>query len=300
MNEARTTAIKSAYFGIIINSILALVKVITGVLGSSYALIADGIESTTDIFASILVLFGIKYSTKPADKNHPYGHGRAEALFTFIVVGFLLVSATIIAFQSVINIQTPHKSPEFYTLYVLGVIIVVKELSYRIINKRSNQINSSVLKAEAWHHRSDAITSIFAFAGISVAIYFGEGYEIADDIAALIASGFIVYNAYKIFRPALGEIMDEHLNQELESEIREIGKRVKGVHDIEKCHIRKMGMTFHIDIHVVVKGDITVALGHHIGHQLKKELMNRKPEISDVLTHVEPDFEYPGETVVNG
>lgn len=293
MEHAKATAIKSAWFGVTINSILAIVKIFSGILGHSYALIADGIESTADIFASVLVLIGIKYSTKPPDKNHPYGHGRAEALFTFVVVGFLLASATVIAFQSIINIQTPHETPAFFTLYVLGGIILIKELSYQNVIRKSRETKSSVLKAEAWHHRSDAITSVFAFVGISIAIYMGEGYEIADDIAALVASGFIVYNAYKIFRPALGEIMDEHLYHDMENDIRIISQSVKGVKDIEKCYIRKVGMTFHVDIHVVVKGDITVVLGHHIGHQLKKELMLRIPEISEVLTHVEPDVEHP-------
>lgn len=293
MISEKSTAIKSAYFGIIVNSLLAFVKIFTGMLGNSYALIADGIESTTDIFASILVLVGIKYSTKPPDKNHPYGHGRAEPLFTFIVVGFLLVSATVIAFQSIVNIQTPHEIPAKFTLYILGGIIILKEISYRIVNRKSEETKSSVLKAEAWHHRSDAMTSVFAFVGITIAIYFGKGFEIADDIAALIASGFIVFNAYKIFRPALGEIMDEHLHHDMEEDIRQIGKSVVGVRDVEKCFIRKTGMTYQVDVHVVVKGDITVALGHHIGHQLKKELMHQRPEISEVLTHVEPDFEYP-------
>lgn len=300
MKSNKQIAIGSAIFGIIVNTLLAIVKGIAGVFGNSFALIADAIESTTDIFASILVLIGIKYSTKPADKNHPYGHGRAEALFTFIVVGFLVVSATVIAFQSVLNIRTPHEIPKIFTLYILGGIILLKEFSYQYIKKKSDQTNSSVLKAEAWHHRSDAISSMFAFIGISVAIFFGKRFEIADDIAALIGSFFILYNAYKIFRPALGEIMDEHLYEALESEIRKIGKTVKGVHDIEKCFIRKTGMSYHVDIHVVVKGDISVALGHHIGHQLKKELMSEKQQISNVLTHVEPDFEYPSETVVNG
>lgn len=288
MKSASETAIKSAYLGIVGNVILATVKGVTGVFGNSYALIADAIESTTDIFSSILILFGIKYTTKPADENHPYGHGRAEALLTFIVVGFLVVSATVIAFQSIINIQTPHEQPEPYTLIVLGLIIIVKEVFYRIILKTSKEVNSSVLKAEAWHHRSDAITSLMAFIGISIAILMGDGYEIADDIAALLASGFIVYNAYKIFRPALGEIMDEHLYTELESEIRDLSFTVEGVLGTEKCFIRKVGMKYYVDLHVIVNAKITVEEGHTIAHKLKRKLIEVHPEIAEVLMHVEP------------
>lgn len=205
------TAIKATYFSIIGNIALAIIKGVAGIFGNSYALIADAIESTTDIFSSLLVLFGIKYSNKPADENHPYGHGRAEPLVTFLVVGFLITSATIIAYESIQHIGNPHELPKPWTLIILGVIIIWKEISYRLVMKKSKETNSSSLKADAWHHRSDAITSIAAFIGISIALFLGKGYEAADDWAALFASGFIIYNSYLIFRPALGEIMDEHL-----------------------------------------------------------------------------------------
>jgi cation diffusion facilitator family transporter len=194
-------AIKATYFSIIGNFALALVKGLAGFFGNSYALIADAIESTTDIFASFLVLFGIKYSNRPADENHPYGHGRAEPLITFLVVGFLMTSATVIAYESIENIQTPHALPAKWTLFILGAIILWKEYSFRLVMKRSKEANSSSLEADAWHHRSDAITSVAAFIGISIALMLGPGYEMADDWAALFASGFIVYNSYKIFRP---------------------------------------------------------------------------------------------------
>ena len=167
-------AIKTVYFSIIGNTCLALTKGLTGFFGNSYALIADAIESTTDIFSSLLVLFGLKYSNRPADKNHPYGHGRAEPLVTFIVVGFLITSATIIAYESIKNIGTSHALPEPYTLVVLAGIIIWKEISYRIVLKKSQETHSSSLKADAWHHRSDAITSVTAFLGISFALIMGN------------------------------------------------------------------------------------------------------------------------------
>ena len=283
------TAIKATYFSIIGNTSLAIVKGLAGFFGNSYALIADAIESTTDIFASFLVLFGIKYSNKPADDNHPYGHGRAEPLITFLVVGFLITSATIIAYESIQNIGTPHELPKSWTLYILGAIIIWKEYSFQLVMKRSKETNSSSLEADAWHHRSDAITSVAAFLGISIALYFGKGYESADDWAALFASGFILFNSYKIFRPALSEIMDEHLYDELVEEIRVVSLTVSGVLDTEKCFIRKAGMQYHVDLHARVDGTITVRKGHDIAHDLKDTLRAQIPSLGHVLIHVEPN-----------
>lgn len=289
MTTNKDKAIKATYLSILGNFFLALAKGITGYFGNSYALIADAIESTTDVLSSALVLFGIKYSTKPADSNHPYGHGRAETLVTFAVVGFLVISATIIAYESIQNIQTPHQTPEKYTLIVLAIIVVIKEIFYRIVSKKSDETNSSSLKADAWHHRSDAITSLMAFIGISIAIYMGPGYETADDWAALFASFFIIYNAYLIFRPALGEILDEHLYDDMIEDIRNVATTVEGVIDTEKCFVRKTGMTYLVDLHLTVDGNITVSQGHEIAHRLKDAIIAAMPEIADVLIHTEPD-----------
>lgn len=283
------TAIKATYFSIIGNAFLALIKGLAGFFGNSYALIADAIESTTDIFSSLLVLFGIKYSNRPADDNHPYGHGRAEPLITFLVVGFLITSATIIAYESIVNIQTPHELPKSWTLFVLGAIIIWKEYSFRVVMRRSKETNSSSLKADAWHHRSDAITSVAAFTGISIALFLGKGYEAADDWAALFASVFILYNSYLIFRPALGEIMDEHLYDDLVEEIRNVSHQVDGIIDTEKCFIRKAGMKYHVDLHARVNGEITVKEGHDLSHKLKDTLREKIPELGHVLIHIEPN-----------
>ncbi len=287
-SEKHQKAIKASYLSIFGNAALAIAKGVTGFFGNSYALIADAIESTTDVFSSLLVLLGLRYSARPADENHPYGHGRVEPLVTFAVVAFLVVSATIIVIESIENIQTPHKVPKPYTLIVLGAIIIIKEVFYRFISRKSDETKSSSLKADAWHHRSDAITSLMAFIGISVALVMGKGYETADDWAALFASGFILYNAYLIVRPALGEIMDEHLYDDLVDEIRKISHKVPGVIETEKCFVRKTGMTYHVDLHVVVNGELTVNKGHEIAHDLKNTLLEEIPDIADILIHVEP------------
>lgn len=282
------TAIKTTYFSIIGNTVLALLKWLAGFFGNSYALIADAIESTADIFSSFLVLLGLKYAQRPADENHPYGHGRVEPLITFIVVGFLIVSATIIAYESIENIGTPHELPKPWTLFVLGGIIIWKESSYRIVMKKSRETNSSSLKADAWHHRSDAITSVAAFIGISIALVLGKGYENADDYAALFAAGFILYNCYHIFRPALGEIMDENIYEEVIEEIRKYALEVAGIKATEKCYVRKSGTKYHVDLHAIVDSEITVKEGHALAHELKDYLIEHIPDLGHVMIHIEP------------
>lgn len=288
IREREEKAVKATWFSIAGNTGLAIIKGIAGVFGNSYALVADAIESTADIFSSLLVLFGLKYASRPADENHPYGHGRVEPLVTFLVVGFLITSATVIAYESVINIRTPHELPRPWTLFILGGIILWKEISFRIVMKRSKETGSSSLAADAWHHRSDAITSIAAFIGISVALMLGKGYEAADDWAALFAAAFILYNSYHIFRPALGEIMDEHRYDDLRDRVRALSVEVPGILDTEKCYIRKAGMRFHVDLHAIVDGSVSVREGHDLAHRLQAHLHEAIPELGQVLIHVEP------------
>lgn len=288
MKRLLSQAKRAAALSLITNFLLAIAKGLGGILGHSDALIADAIESCADIFSSFLVLFGLQYAHKPADEDHPYGHGKAEPLITFAVVGFLLISATIIAVESIRHLNETQQQPKFFTLYILGAIIIIKELSYRYVYRKGVLTKSSSLKADAWHHRSDAISSLIAFLGISCTYLFGKGFEKADDWAALIAALFIVYNAYRIFRPALGEIMDEHTHHELIDEIRKASKEVPGVIDIEKCWARKNGMTYVVDLHLEMNGALTVTEGHGISHDLKDHLMEKFPYITEVLIHIEP------------
>jgi cation diffusion facilitator family transporter len=282
------TAIRTTWFSLLSNILLALIKGLAGFFGHSYALIADAIESTTDVFSSLLVLLGLTYARKPADKNHPYGHGKIEPLITFLVVAFLVSSAVVIVYESIRHIRTPHKTPEAWTLLVLGGIILWKEASYRLVLKKSRETGSTALRADAWHHRSDAVTSVMAFLGIAIALIFGEGYEAADDWAAIFASGFILYNSYLIFRPALGEVMDEHRYDDLVEQIREESLKVSGIRGTEKCFVRKAGLKYHIDLHAQVDGEIPVYQGHDLAHRLKDHLRREIPRLGHVLVHVEP------------
>ena len=274
---------------IAINLTLALVKVSTGVVGNSYALIADGIESTTDIFSSLIVIGGLRISSRPPDESHPYGHGKAESLAGLIVALFLLGAATLIAVQSIGEILSPGKSPAWYTLVVLGLVILVKEWLFRRMLKVGDEMESSALRNDAWHHRSDAITSLATFIGISIALIGGEGFEAADDWAALLACGIIAFNGIRLLRAALNEVMDAAAPDEIEEQIRQVACGVEGVVEIEKCRVRKSGLGYLMDLHVVVDGKMAVQQGHLIGHTVKNRLMAGPIPVSDVIIHIEPD-----------
>lgn len=272
------------------SGLLAILKGSAGVMGASNALIADALESLTDFFASLLVLLGLKYATKPADNNHPYGHGKMEALTTFIIVAFMMFSSLFIVVESIESFKEGGEMPAPWTLILLGVIISWKELSYHYVIRKSKETNSLSLQADAWHHRSDAITSLFAFIGISLSLLLGEAYVFLDDVAAIFAAVVIMYNAYKIFRPALAEVMDEQVYQDLKANIRSEAINVVGVVDTEKCFIRKSGMVYYIDLHVIVDASISVKDGHDIAHALQDHLKEHIPNIATVLVHIEPNM----------
>ena len=200
--------IKSTLVGIFTNLTLAFVKGITGAVGNSYALIADAIESLSDVITSIIVYSGLRIAVKPPDEDHPYGHGKAEPITAAVVSIALMIAAVVIIIQSIHEIVTPHKAPAAFTLYVLAGVIFVKEGLFRFVFKVGESIESGAVKSDAWHHRSDAITSGAVFIGISIALIGGDGYESADDWSALIASFIIIFNAYRLFKPAVKELMD--------------------------------------------------------------------------------------------
>ena len=278
----------STIIGIIANALLAATKGIAGYLGNSYALIADAIESTTDIMSSLIVWGGLKISSRPPDADHPYGHGKAEPIAASIV-GLALIAAAIgIAVESIREIITPHHSPAPFTLAVLVVVVATKEALFRFVFKVGKSVNSTAVKSDAWHHRSDAITSSAAFIGISIALIGGGGYESADDWAALFASVIILFNAYRILRPAVNEVMDAAPPATMERAVRKVAQDVEGVVALEKCFIRKMGFSYYIDLHVTVDGKISVRKGHDIARRVKEALRQSNPAVAEVLIHIEP------------
>ena len=271
-----------------INLFLAVGKIVTGVLGNSYALVADGIESMADIFSSFIVWSGLRIAVKPADANHPFGHGKAESLAALAVSLMLLGAAALIAVQSIREIRTPHHAPEWFTLVVLVGVIAIKEALYRRVFKVGHSLESSALKGDAWHHRSDALTSAAAFVGITIALIGGRGFESADDWAALAACAVIAFNGARLFRGALDEVMDASVPPEVVGFVRSIAAGVEGVAGIEKCRIRKQGLHLAMDIHVKVNGDSSVWRGHEIARRVKDRLLDLQHRINDVTVHIEP------------
>ena len=291
--------LKTTLIGIIASSLLAAIKIFTGIVGNSYALIAAGIESLTDIFTSSIVLTGLYFASKPADENHPYGHGKAEP-FAGVAVSFgIFIAAMVIVVQSVYEIITPHHAPASFTLVVLIFVIITKETLFRFVIKVGTSVNSIAVKSDAWHHRSDAITSAAAFIGISIALIGGSGYESADDFAALFASVIIVVNAYRIFKPALFELLDTAPPAQVIQKVRDVAGKVEGVMGIDKCFVRKMGFDYFVDIHVLVDANLPVHKGHEIAHLVKDELMQEHMNISDVLVHIEPFFKNQNHPIQN-
>lgn len=282
------SAIRTTLLGMGVSILLIFIKGYSGFAGHSFALIADAAESGADILSSALLWLGLHIALKQPDKEHPYGHGKAEPIAAIAVSLFLFGAAAWIAYHSIIFIKTPHHLPEKFTLWVLIIIITIKEILFQYVMSVGKKINSQAVKADAYHHRSDAITSIAAFVGISIALIGGKGYENADDWAALIASALIFYNAIIIIRPALSEIMDAAPSNEIVEKVKKLSATVSGVKEIEKCYVRKMGFDYYVDIHVEVDGGLSVKEGHRIAHLVKDTLLESDLRIINVLVHVEP------------
>ncbi len=274
--------------GLIVNLVLAVAKIVAGILGNAYVLIADGIESGLDIGGSIVIWVGLKFAARPPDATHPYGHGKAEPVAAAIVSVGVMAIAVGLAIQSVREILTPHHSPAPFTLVVLIVVVIVKELLFRSVIRIGRAAESTAVQTDAWHHRFDALTSLAALVGISIALLGGEGWESADDWAALVACGLIGINGTRLLWPAMHEILDTAPRGDVGDRIRAAALQVPGVLAVETCLVRKMGLHFYVDLHVAVEGTISVRAGHDIAHEVKDAIRATDARIVDVLVHIEP------------
>ncbi len=281
-------SLRATFIGLIVNTILAGGKTVAGVVGHSHALVADGVESLADVFSSVIVWRGLVVAKEPADKDHPYGHGKAEPIAAAVVATMLIFAAIWIGITAVREILTPHSMPAPFTLIVLLGVVLVKETLFRHVIKESAAVESTAVETDAWHHRSDALTSAAAFIGIAVALIGGPGYEAADDWAALFAAGIIAWNGSRLFRNAANELMDVKADPEVEKQVRSLGSSVEGVKDIEKCLIRKAGPRLFVDMHVQVDPQMTVLRAHDIAHKVKDKIKDGMPQVEDVLVHIEP------------
>jgi cation diffusion facilitator family transporter len=286
--DRRQRGVQATLLGLSANVFLAAFKTASGVIGHSQALIADGIESFADVFSSIMVWRGVVVAAAPADAEHPYGHGKAEPIAAIGVTMMLIAAAFWISVESIHQILIPHPSPRPWTLLVLVGVIVAKESLFRFVRNEALALDNTAVRADAWHHRSDAITSLAAFIGIAVAVVGGKGYESADDFAALIAAAIIAWNGLRLVGPALNELMDASPDTTLTERVRAEAAATPGVIEIEKCLIRKMGGRYFVDMHIEVDPHMTVERAHQISHEVKDRVRQKLPQIQDVLVHIEP------------
>jgi len=282
------TGARVALLGLVINVALAAAKIVAGVLGHAYVLIADGIESALDVGGSIVIWGGLTVAARPPDRTHPYGHGKAEPIAALVVAICVLAAAIGLAIESVREILTPHHGPAPFTLAILVVVIVIKEILFRYVNRIGEDLESTAVQTDAWHHRSDALTSAAAFIGISIALVGGERWQSADDWAALFACTVIAANGVRLALPAFQEIMDTAPGGKIVRSILAVASSVPGVVDVEKCHARKMGLDYYVDLHVGVDGNISVHKGHEIAHRVKTMIQQSDSRVADVLVHIEP------------
>ena len=289
MSKTRLTrSLRTTFLGLAVNTVLTAVKFAAGILGNSHALVADAVESMADIFSSIVVWRGIVIASEPADEDHPYGHGKAEPVAAAIVSTMLLIAAGWIVIHAVGEIREPHLSPAPFTLMVLVAVVLVKESLFRFALRESISVESSAVHTDAWHHRSDVITSLAAAVGISVALIGGKGYEAADDVAAVLASGIIAWNGWRLLRQALNELMDRSPSAAVVEHIRKLAEAAPGVERVEKCLVRKMGYHYYVDMHVEVDPEMTVQRAHEIAHGVKDRIRGASHAVRDVLIHIEP------------
>lgn len=279
---------RAAAFGVAINLLLGLVKLIGGVIGESFALISDAINSLGDVVTSVIVLFALRVAQRPADDEHPYGHTRAEAIAGSNLALLVFVSALFVGFEALQRVSEHHSIPPVWTLWIAGTNVVIKECLYRYKMAVAKRTGSSALVANAWDHRSDAFCSGAVLLGLSVVRWGGPAWIGADEVAALAVVSAIAWSAIQLFRTSCSELMDSQADDEIVGRIRETAAATPAVRAVEKLLVRKSGLEYLVDIHIQVDRDLTVEEGHRIGHAVKDTLVTQFPAIRDALVHLEP------------
>jgi cation diffusion facilitator family transporter len=279
---------RSAQVGMLINAVLAVVKLVAGIVGNTYALVADAVESTADIVASFVVWGGLRVASRNPDEDYPFGYGKAESLAAALVAVMLIGAAVGIAFEAIREIRTPHHTPAAWTLIVLIVVLTVKYVLFRRVSEIGSDVGSTAVKADAWHHLSDAFTSAAAFIGISIALVGGPGWESADDWAALVASAIIAYNGVLLVRPALHDLMDRMPGSEIVGPVRAAAEAVPHVRAVEKLTVRQAGMVYHVDIHVQADPNMSLHDAHELSGAVKAAIRRAEKRVQGVLVHMEP------------
>ena len=288
MTDDARRGIRSAQLGLVVNALLAVTKLVAGILGNTYALVADAVESTADIVASMVVWGGLRVASRNPDEDYPFGYGKAESLAAAVVSLMLIAAAFGIAFEAVREIRTPHHTPAAWTLIVLVAVLIIKYVLFRRTAAIGLDAGSTAVKADAWHHASDAFTSAAAFIGITIALWGGPGWESADDWAALFASAIIAYNGTLLVRPALHDLMDRMPEAELVDCVRRAAASVDGVRAVEKLTVRRAGMVYYVDIHVQADPLMSLHDAHDLSGAVKAAIRTAERRVSGVLVHMEP------------
>ena len=297
VRQAYVEGTRATIVALLASASLAVLKIGAGILGNSFALIADGVESVLDIFTGMLVLGGLRLSASEPTAAYPYGRGKAEPLAALAIATVLLLAAVGIAAGAIHEIVSPQDAPAAFTLVVLVVVLLVKELTFQWLSRRGRAVGSQAIQVDAWHHRADALTSLAAFVGISIALVGGQAWVRADDAAALVACAVIAWNGVRLFRGGLRELLDVTAPVEVREQIRAIASSVGGVEGIDDLRVRRSGLVYLVDIHVEVDGSLTVREGHSLGHRVKDRLLECELPILDVLVHVEPPRREDGENL---
>ncbi|MEW9078464.1 cation diffusion facilitator family transporter [Terrisporobacter glycolicus] len=286
-NSRYEEATKVTLISILWNVILTFIKILGGILGKSNAMIADGLHSASDIISSIGVLIGNKIAKTPNDKEHNYGHEKAETLVSFLLSMLLIGVALKISlngFNSLLHLEDVQV-PTFLPLIISVISIVIKEYQYRITIKVAKKINSPSLKADAWHHRSDALSSVAAFIGIGGSLL---GFKALDPIATVVVGLFVAKVGLDIFKDAINELMDYSIDEKDESQIIAIANCTDGVLNIGELRTRKHGSMAYVDLTICVNKDLTVLQGHEIANKLEISILEELQIVKGITVHVEP------------
>jgi cation diffusion facilitator family transporter len=288
VKNAINRSIRWAQAGLLTNAVLVFVKLFAGIIGHSNALIADAVESSADIFSSLIVWMGLSIAAKPADEDHPYGHGKAEPLAAAVVSLMLLGAAIGISIIAIRDIRIPHHLPSPFTLFVAAGVIIVKEILYRRVSRVGREVGGTAIVADAWHHRADAISSLAAFIGISIALVGGPGWEAADDWAALVAALVVAVNGVRTLKPAIAGLMDEAPDRTVREQALQAATRIKGVRSVENLNVRGSGLGYYVDLHVKADPRLSLEDAHEIAAAVKYAILSAIPNAVNVLVHMEP------------
>jgi cation diffusion facilitator family transporter len=288
VKSATRRSIRWAQAGLLTNAVLVIVKFVAGIVGHANALVADAVESSADIFSSLIVWMGLSIGARPADEDHPYGHGKAESIAAAVVSLMLLGAAVGIAIMAIREIRTPHHLPAPFTLFIAAGVIIIKEVLYRRVSRVGKEVGSTAVTADAWHHRADAISSLAAFIGISIALLGGRGWEAADDWAALVAAVLVAVNGVRTLRPAIAGLMDEAPDRTVTERALDAASSVAGVRSVEHLNVRSYGVGFYVDLHVKADPAISLEDAHEIAAKVKYAILEAIPSVVAVLVHMEP------------